>query len=203
MIGRQRRSRSAPNTRRWSSTRSSTPKCRSATRRLRRWMPPCPSPCTGENLFLGRPASWLESAFCYTAGAEAHGTRFYRISTLGRMLPSVSLPCSRVMPPAIAAIFRKSRSSLPRNAGERAVVSTAPYRSRFCAAHRTTSGSEWPIPQSLGRLVLEPQGQLARWSVVQQLQVLGLVLAVEEEVEQAGERLGDFLLGEHLLLEDR
>jgi hypothetical protein len=34
---------------------------------------------------------------------------------------------------------------------------------------------------------LEPQGQLARGTVVQQLQVFGLVLAVEEEVEQTGE----------------
>jgi len=48
--------------------------------------------------------SWPGSASCCTAAAEVCATRLCRISTLARTPPPDTLPCSRVMLRAIAAI---------------------------------------------------------------------------------------------------
>ena len=65
--------------------------------------------------YPGMPVSWPGSASCYTAAAEDSGPRLCRTSTLARTPPSDTLLCSRVMLGAIAAIFRRSKSSLPQN----------------------------------------------------------------------------------------
>src|ERR1039458_5750781 len=73
----------------------------------------CRKACTGANPYPGMRASWPGNASWRIAGAGASGDRLYRISMLARTPPSGALPCSHATPPAIAATFRLSKSSLP------------------------------------------------------------------------------------------
>ena len=73
-------------------------------------------------LYQREPLPWeagflAGNSFLLYRRRGGRGPRLCPISTLVRTLLSAVWHCSPVMPPVIAAIFRKSRSSLPQSAG--------------------------------------------------------------------------------------